>query len=69
MNDEMQIAKELTLAVLDKLNVPNSKKANSQLEKRGESNKILALEVNKLYTEIYKGVIAARDSSGEEIKS
>ncbi|MEC5308920.1 hypothetical protein BK784_26970 [Bacillus thuringiensis serovar medellin] len=69
MNDEMQIAKELTLAVLDKLNVPNSKKANSQLEKREESNKILALEVNKLYTEIYKGVIAARDSSGEEIKS
>ncbi|MCQ6287385.1 hypothetical protein [Bacillus cereus] len=69
MNDEMQIAKELTLAVLDKLNVPNSRKANSQLEKSEESNKSLALEVNKLYTEIYKGVIAARDSSTEEINS
>lgn len=69
MNDEMQIAKELTLAVLDKLNVPNSKKANSQLEKREEYNKNLALEVNKLYTEIYKGVIAARDLPAEEINS
>ncbi|EOO32470.1 hypothetical protein IIU_03860 [Bacillus cereus VD133] len=69
MNEEMQIAKELTLAVLDKLNVPNSRKANSQLEKSEESNKSLALEVNKLYTEIYKGVIAARNSSAEEINS
>ncbi|HDR4868815.1 MULTISPECIES: hypothetical protein [Bacillus] len=67
MNEELQIAKELTLAVVDQLTVPDGKKVNSLPEQKEEYNKSLALEVTKLYTEIYKGVIKARDMSDAEI--
>ncbi|MBJ7997725.1 hypothetical protein ACWFRC_25820 [Bacillus cereus] len=67
MNEELQIAKELTLAVVNGLTVPDGQKTNSLPEQKEEYNKSLALEVTKLYTEIYKGVIKARDMSDEEI--
>ncbi|MED2764829.1 hypothetical protein P4283_22740 [Bacillus thuringiensis] len=63
MNDEMQIAKELTLAITDKLIVPNVRLANGSPTDRQEYNRELALEITRVYTEIYQSVLKVKEIS------
>ncbi|CUB08566.1 hypothetical protein BN2127_JRS1_00348 [Bacillus cereus] len=58
MSNESQIAKELTLAIIDRLAVPGKPSRGAENDPF-EYNQTMATEVSKLYTEIYNSVLRA----------